>query len=122
MRGVSLDVFFDYLGVRLNAARAAGKTTVMNWTFTDRNETYVLNLENSALTWLKDDPSPRADVSITLDRPTLDAVVLKQISFKQALAEGRVKVQGDPSRLVEFMGLLDDFSPDFPIVEPGAGA
>lgn len=118
LKGVSLEQFFDFLGVRLNGPRAAGKKMMMNWAFADRNETYVLNLEHSALTWLKDVPSQKADVSIFLDRPTLDAVVLKQLSFPDAVKEGRVRVQGDPHKLIEFLTLLDDFSPTFPIVEP----
>jgi alkyl sulfatase BDS1-like metallo-beta-lactamase superfamily hydrolase len=118
LKGVSLELFFDFLGVRLNGPRAAGKAMVMNWTFADRNENFVLNLDHSALTWLKDAPSPKADVSILLDRPTLDAVVLKQLSFPDAVKAGRVWIQGDPRKLIEFLTLLDDFSPTFPIVEP----
>ncbi|MBC6980364.1 alkyl/aryl-sulfatase [Caulobacter sp. 17J80-11] len=120
LKGVDLPTFFDFLGVRLNGERAAGKRLLMNWTFPDRNETYVLNLEHAALTWLKADPEPKADVSLVLDRATLDAVTLKQLTLPEALAAGRVRVQGDPRRLVEFLGLLDDFSPTFPIVEPPA--
>lgn len=118
LKGVSLEQFFDFLGVRLNGPRAAGKKMVMNWTFTDQGETFVLNLDHSALTWLKEGANPKANVTLTLDRPTLDAVILKQLSFPDAVKEGRVRVQGDPRKLIEFLTLLDDFSPTFPIVEP----
>ena len=50
LKGVSLDLLFDFLGVRLNAAKAEGKRIVLNWTFTDLDEKFVINLENSALT------------------------------------------------------------------------
>ena len=50
IRALTLDMFFDYLGVRLNGDKAQGKTIVLNWRFTDTGQDYVLNLENSALT------------------------------------------------------------------------
>jgi alkyl sulfatase BDS1-like metallo-beta-lactamase superfamily hydrolase len=44
LKGISIDLAFDFLGVRLNAAKAEGKKIVINWTFTDLNQTYVMNL------------------------------------------------------------------------------
>ena len=41
-------------GVRLNGPKAEGKHIVLNWTFTDTNETFILNLENCALTYIAD--------------------------------------------------------------------
>ena len=43
---------FDYLGVRLNADKAEGKTMVINWNFTDSKQQFVMTLENSALTYV----------------------------------------------------------------------
>jgi alkyl sulfatase BDS1-like metallo-beta-lactamase superfamily hydrolase len=40
------------LGVRLNGPKAEGKRIVLNWNFTDTSESFVLNLENSALTYV----------------------------------------------------------------------
>src|ERR1700709_29635 len=50
LKGVSIDPAFDFLGVRLNAAKAEGKHIVVNWTFTDLNHSYAMNPENYALT------------------------------------------------------------------------
>ena len=43
---------WDVLGVRLNGPKAEGKHIVLNWSFTDTGETFVLNLENCALTYI----------------------------------------------------------------------
>src|SRR5712671_5970723 len=64
LKGVSIDLAFDFLGVRLNAAKAEGKHIVINWTFTDLNQSYVMNLENSALTHTAGKLSDNADVSV----------------------------------------------------------
>jgi alkyl sulfatase BDS1-like metallo-beta-lactamase superfamily hydrolase len=118
LKGVSIDLAFDFLGVRLNAAKAEGKHIVINWTFTDRNETYVTNLENSALTHRAGKLSDDADASVTLTRSALDAITLKQRSFLGSLVTGDVSISGNPLKLRELFGLLDDFTPDFEIVEP----
>ena len=81
LKGVSIDLAFDFLGVRLNAAKAEGKHIVVNWTFTDLNQTYAMNLENSALTHTSGKLADNADVSVTLTRAALDAISLKQRTF-----------------------------------------
>jgi alkyl sulfatase BDS1-like metallo-beta-lactamase superfamily hydrolase len=118
LKGVSIDLAFDFLGVRLNAAKAEGKTIVINWTFTDLNQTYVMNLENSALTHTAGKLSDNADVSVALTRATLDAITLKQRTFLGSIATGDVSISGNPLKLAELFGLLDEFSPGFEIVEP----
>ncbi len=118
LKGVSIDLAFDFLGVRLNAPKAEGKHIVINWTFTDRDETYVMNLENSALTHRAGALDPDADAGVKLTRATLDAITLKQRSFLGSIATGDVSISGNPLKLVELFSLLEDFSPDFEIIEP----
>lgn len=118
LKGVSIDLAFDVLGVRLNAPKAEGKKITINWTFTDLNETYVLNLENSALTHTSGKLSDNADASVTLTRAALDAITLKQRTFLGSVLTGDVSVSGNPLKLRELFGLLDEFSPGFEIVEP----
>jgi alkyl sulfatase BDS1-like metallo-beta-lactamase superfamily hydrolase len=109
---------WDVLGVRLNGPKAEGKRIVLNWSFSDTGETFVLNLENSALTYSEGVQSENADASFTLSRATLDGVIAKQTSFPEAVAAGKIKVGGNAMRLVELMGLMDEFPRMFEIVEP----
>ena len=118
LKGISIDLAFDFLGVRLNAAKAEGKTIVINWTFTDLNETYVMNLENSALTHTSGKLSDKADASVTLTRAALDAITLKQRTFLGSVLTGDVSVGGNPLKLRELFGMLDEFSTGFEVVEP----
>jgi alkyl sulfatase BDS1-like metallo-beta-lactamase superfamily hydrolase len=48
---------------------------VLNWKFTDTNESFVLTLENSALTHIEGVQAATADASFTLARGTLDEVI-----------------------------------------------
>jgi alkyl sulfatase BDS1-like metallo-beta-lactamase superfamily hydrolase len=109
---------WDVLGVRLNGPKAEGKHIVLNWNFTDTGETFVLNLENCALTYTEDVQAANADASFTLARSQLDQVIAKRTSFPEEVAAGKIKVSGNPMRLAELMGLMDEFPRMFEIVEP----
>ena len=98
---------------------AAESNRIANhWTFTDRNETYVMNLENSALTHRAGPLDPNADAGLKLTRAALDAISTKQRTFPDSIASGDVAVSGNPLKLSELFGLLDEFTTDFEIVEP----
>jgi alkyl sulfatase BDS1-like metallo-beta-lactamase superfamily hydrolase len=109
---------WDVLGVRLNGPKAEGKTIVLNWVFTDTNESYVLTLENCALTYAAGAHSPTADAGFTLPRSLLDAVIAKQATFPEAMAAGKITFTGNPMKLGELMALMDEFPRMFEIVEP----
>jgi alkyl sulfatase BDS1-like metallo-beta-lactamase superfamily hydrolase len=109
---------WDVLGIRLNGPKAEGKHIVLNWSFTDTDETFVLTLENCALTYIAGAQAAAADASFTLLRATLDEVIAKQTSFPEAVAAGKIKFTGNAMRLAELMGLMDEFPRMFEIVEP----
>jgi len=118
IRSLPLDMFFDYLGVRLNGDKAQGKSIVINWRFTDTAQDYALTLSNSALSHTTGVLAPNADATLTLARTTLDDISLQKTSFPKALLAGDIKISGNPLKVMELMGLLEDFTPGFPVVEP----
>jgi alkyl sulfatase BDS1-like metallo-beta-lactamase superfamily hydrolase len=118
LKAVSNELFFDFLGVRLDAAKAEGKTMVINWNFTDSKQQFVLTLENSALTHIAGRQAADADATLTLARATLDAVTLQQTTFPAAVQAGLIKIEGNRAKLGELLSMLDTFEPMFPIVEP----
>ena len=118
LKAVPLDLYFDFLGVRLNGTRADGKRLVVNWNFTDTRQRYVLNLENAALTYTVDRQAADADASLTLTREVLAAITLRQTTFAEAVKTGAIQLKGSPDKLAEFLGLFDNFEPMFEVVEP----
>lgn len=113
-----LDLFFDYLGVRLDGERAEGVRLVINWVFPDLGRTYVLNLEHSALTCLADRRSEAADATVTLERAVLNRLVLREVAFEEAVAGGLVAIDGDADKVARLFTLVDDFALMFEVVEP----
>ena len=118
LKAMSIPLFFDYWGVRLNAEKADGVQMVINWVFTDTEEQYALNLSNSALTYRSDYLAPEADLTVTLARSTLDAITLGEATFEDEMAAGAIELEGDGEVLAELMDMLDTFTPDFPMVTP----
>src|ERR1700737_1792043 len=109
---------WDVLGVRLNGPKAEGKHIVLNWSFTDTSESFVLTLENCALSYVGGRQAASADASFTLVRSTLDEVIAKQTTFSDAVASGHIGFTGNAMRLAELMALMDEFPRMFEIVEP----
>ena len=122
MRALPMDLVFDAMGTRLNAPKAEGKKLLVHWklnaTSGEPAEEYVLRLENSALTHDKGAPTQAVDATVVLSRDTWNAIALKELGFPRALATGKVKVDGSLVKVVELFGLLDDFTPDFDVIEP----
>ncbi len=118
VRAMSLDLFFGYLAARLDGERAEGVGFVLSWVFPDLGRRYVLTLQNCALTYLADRDPERADATITLDRPVLDRLVLRELTIEAALAQGVAAIAGDPAPVIRLFHLLDDFPLLFDVIEP----
>lgn len=118
VRALTVPMFFDYLAVRLNADKAAGKTMSINWIFTDVNETYAMTLSNAALTYLAKAQHDKPLVTVTLAKTVLDGIGSARLSLGDAVKQGAVKVAGDSAALGALFAMLDTFSPNFPVVTP----
>jgi alkyl sulfatase BDS1-like metallo-beta-lactamase superfamily hydrolase len=59
-----------------------------------------------------------ADATVTLTRDTLNKIVLKETTLKDAIAKGDIKVSGTEGKLDELVSYLDDFDFWFNIVTP----
>jgi alkyl sulfatase BDS1-like metallo-beta-lactamase superfamily hydrolase len=110
------EMLFDYLAVRLNGPKAAGKKIGLNIDFTDLKKQYGLAVENAVLNYGK--PLAQADAKLTMSKATLDSIQLKEMTLEQAVARGDLKIDGKREAFIEFMGLLDTFPFWFNIVTP----
>ena len=120
LRVLPLDMFFDYLGVRLNGPKAAGKQFVLNMQFPDLKENDVLMLENGALSHTMQATAANADATVTLDRATFVGVVFGKKTLEQALADKSIVIEGNQEALGTLLSLFDTFDPWFNLVTPRA--
>lgn len=128
MGSMSNELLFDALAVRIHGQRAQGMACQIGWQFTDSGEHWVSTLSNCALSSLQveaadvaanvaADVADKADVVIETSRDTLDAILTRRWTAAEAVAQGRLTLRGDVSLLPRFMGLLDQFSGSFPVVD-----
>lgn len=118
IRAMPLDMFLDFLGIRLNGERAAGKTVTLNLSLTDTKEVYLLGVENSALHYSKGQTSNSADASVTMTREDLNNIMLGSTNMQKLIMSGTAKVDGNSQKLGEFLTWLDNFDFWFNIVTP----
>jgi alkyl sulfatase BDS1-like metallo-beta-lactamase superfamily hydrolase len=110
IRAMSTDLWLDFLGVRLDAEKAAGVNFVINFVTPDNGEQYVVELSNSALTNIKGVQAARPDLTITMDRADLETVMMGKATFDQQIDAGKAKLAGDRKPYEQLKGMLSQFS------------
>lgn len=116
IRNMPIEMFFDFLAIRLNGPKAAGKNIVINVSLPDVKENYSLVLENGVLNYGPPVDKPQAAVSI--DRTDLNDVILGTASMKDKISDGSAKVSGDAAQFDALLSLLDTFEFWWNLVTP----
>jgi alkyl sulfatase BDS1-like metallo-beta-lactamase superfamily hydrolase len=102
---------FDSVAIRIDGPRAWDERFAINWHLTDEDRRYRMELSNGALVHWPTASTADADVSITLTRGDLLALL-------STGASGGAAIDGDATVLVTLAGLLDDPDPEFAVVTP----
>lgn len=118
VRALTPTLFFDYLGVRVDASKAAEQDLTINWRFTDLNEDYALTLRNGVLTHRDLTRHGQADVEVKMSKATLDRIALKQTGFLKEATVGDIDISGERMKFMRFMAGLDEPDGRFNIVTP----
>ena len=113
-----LELFFDYLSIRLNGPKAEGKTIKMNLNLPDTKDKYLLVVQYGVLQYHKDQQAKDADASITMNRDTLNEIIGGKLKVEQGVTKGSIKLDGDAKKFEEFVSLLDTFDPWYQVVLP----
>ena len=112
-----VEMLFDYLAVRLNGPKAAGRRLALNLDFSDLHEQYALVVENGVLNHFRK-PLADADATVTLSKLALADVQLGKATVPELVAAGRIRIDGRQAAFGEFLGLLDRYPFWFNIVTP----
>ena len=114
---MATQLLFDVLAVRLNAPKAGTLAFNVGWHFTDRNEHWLMELSNGALSSMQFEQPQQTDVALALTRPTLEAMLAQKLPPMQAISEGKLRIEGNAMLLGTLFGLLDRFAGNFPILD-----
>jgi len=118
IRGMSTGLWLDFLGVRMDSAKAEGKAFIINFVTPDNGEKYVVELSNSTLTNIAGVQSDDADLTITMNRSDLNAVMMGAKSFDDQIKAGKAKLKGDRKPYDDLKNMLVSFSMAFELL-PG---
>ncbi|WP_368656875.1 alkyl/aryl-sulfatase [Pantoea agglomerans] len=118
VRAMTPEMFFDYLALHINGEKAANAKAVLNVDFGGDGGKYKLELENGVLNHTANSEAQNADATLTLSRETLNKVILKEETLKQAQDKGEVKITGNADKLSELLGYMDKFDFWFNMVTP----
>lgn len=116
-----MDLFFDFLALRVNVHKAEGLMLRIDWSMQDapgsEPERWKLTLSHGALSHARGTHGRAAQAGVQVDRSTLAALV-QAGGLGPALAQRLLKIDGDAQVLQRLAATLDDFNPMFNIVEP----
>jgi alkyl sulfatase BDS1-like metallo-beta-lactamase superfamily hydrolase len=118
VRAMTPELFFDYLSVRINRAKAADAKLTLNVDFGKPDGKYLLELENGVLSHTANKQAPKADATVAMSRETLDNIFLRQTTMDDAIKSGKAKITGDKAKLDQLVSYLDNFEFWFNIVTP----
>ena len=117
VQAMTMPLFFDYLAMRLNGAKAGDRRLTLDCVLPDTGETWTLLLRHGTLNHRRG-PDPAPDATLTINRADLNNVILRAVGIEQLLQDGVATVDGDPGELRALLELLDDFEFWFNIVTP----
>ncbi len=108
---LTITQLFDSLAIRIDGKRAWDTTASIRWHFTDSGEAYRMELSNGALIHHPTTRTDPADLTVTLTRPQLLAML-------GGAGTDRVRFDGDPKVFATIAGFTDEPDPMFAIVTP----
>ena len=112
------EMFFDYLAVRIDGLKAQHLALRIDWQFTDTGRRYALNLQNGVLTHSTNARRLPAHVALAMTRELLNQILSGESGFSEAIGRGEIRLEGEPQRFVDMLGMLDTFTGHFNVVEP----
>lgn len=118
VRSMTPEMFFDYLAIHINGEKAADLKAVLNVDFGDEGGKYKLELENGVLNHSAGTTDEKADASISMTRETMNKIILREETLKQAQDKGEVQITGNAQKVDELLGSLDKFDFWFNMVTP----
>ncbi|WEJ88768.1 MAG: alkyl sulfatase dimerization domain-containing protein [Klebsiella huaxiensis] len=116
IKGMTVEMLFDYMAVRLDSEKAAGKNISLNFTL-DKGDNLNLTLNDSVLNY-RQTLQQKADASFSLSRADLHDVLTGQVKMADLVKSGKAKVTGDAAKLDEIIATLDQFELWVNVVTP----
>jgi alkyl sulfatase BDS1-like metallo-beta-lactamase superfamily hydrolase len=111
-------MLLDFAAVRVNPDKAAARAFKINLELTDRDETVLITVENGVLVHELGVRDDGAGATVRMRRPDLLLTLFAGLPFQGRVESGDIVIEGDASLYAALVGLIEAFTPNFPIVTP----
>jgi alkyl sulfatase BDS1-like metallo-beta-lactamase superfamily hydrolase len=111
-------MFFDFLAVRLNGPKAAGRRLDLDFSFTDTGERFAVSVRRAVLVARPGRLHTVPQATLTMARRVLYGIAGGAVEARDAISDGKLVIDGDAAVLGEFMALFDTFDPWFGVATP----
>jgi len=118
VRGMTNELLFDYIALRLNHEKTDGMKANIQMEFTDMKESWALELSNSVLNNTKGRILKNPDFKLTLTRPAFLAMLLQGKKLPELVEAKMVTMEGDPKVFAGVFANVETFDPFFNVVTP----
>jgi alkyl sulfatase BDS1-like metallo-beta-lactamase superfamily hydrolase len=118
LRHTPVEKFFESMATRLNGPDAEGVDLKIGITFTDRDESFLLDISNSVLHHRPAGADAEADATLKLTHGMFVKMLTGRAGLKDMLLSDELEVDGSKLDLAKFFSLLDKPQGNFPIVTP----
>jgi alkyl sulfatase BDS1-like metallo-beta-lactamase superfamily hydrolase len=118
IRGMSTELWLNFLGISMDGSKAEGLRFVINLVTPENGEQFVVELSNATLTNIKGHQAADADLTITVNRSDLEAVMGGRSTFAALVAAGKAEFDGNVEVLDQLRSTMVPFAPNFELL-PG---
>jgi alkyl sulfatase BDS1-like metallo-beta-lactamase superfamily hydrolase len=118
VRAMSTELFLDFVAIRMDSRKAEGMAFTANLITPDNGEKFVVELSNATLTNIPGYLADDADLTVTINRSDLEAVMMGVKSLRAQIADGTATAEGDQEILARLAATLEAFTPNFEML-PG---
>ena len=115
---IPTSVFFDALATRFDAAKGAALSGTFQFVLPDSKETVAIVVGGGVEVPRYGVTAAAPTATVTLDRKTLDDVMLGQAQFPALMQSGAIKIDGDRMAFLSWFALHPPADPRFNVVVP----
>ncbi|HUS41335.1 MAG TPA: alkyl sulfatase dimerization domain-containing protein [Ilumatobacteraceae bacterium] len=115
---LTVEQMLSSVAIRIDGPKAWDLHVVLSFVVTDLDETYVFELRNGVANHRRTNAPAEGGTTLALARRSLIELFTGRLDFGEALGDGRIVLDGDPTALGTLVSVIGKIERNFPIVTP----
>lgn len=115
---LTVEQMLSSIAIRIDGPQAWDLHVVLSFVITDLDETYVFELRNGVANHRRTTAPAEGSTTLALARRSLIELFTGRLDFGEAVGDGRIVLDGDPTALGTLVSVIGKVERNFPIVTP----